>query len=258
LRPSQTSFPASEAPTVAGSISNWWREEKSRYGLIPTCGKFLRIVAEFLRDSTRSRRRQRFGDADFDWERRVNTTGGTVSSRDRFLGMFHSPYQPTEPILFAEMMDAVALLAGDKTFRGFTFIDIGSGKGRALLLAADYSFRRIVGVELLSELDRIAKDNIANYKSDCQKCFAIEAINGDACEFRFPAEPLVVYLFNPLPEAGLRKMIANLERSLRDRPRTMYVLYHNPLLERVLAESSSLRRVSGTRQYAIYSNETIN
>ncbi len=156
------------------------------------------------------------------------------------------------------MMDAVALLAGDEGFRDSTFIDIGSGKGRALLLAADYPFRRIVGVELLPELDRIAKENIANYKSECQKCFAIEAINGDASQFQFPDGPMMVYLFNPLPEAGLRKTIANLVRSLRDCPRTIYILYHNPLLERVLAESSSLRKVGGTHQYAIYSNEKIN
>jgi SAM-dependent methyltransferase len=258
LNSAQTRLPSSNAPTIAGSISNWWRGEKSRHGTLITCGKFLRIVGEYLRDSTRSRRRQRFGDADFDWERRVNTTGGTVSARDRFLGMFHSPYQPTEPALFAEMMDAVASLVGDNGFRDVTFIDIGSGKGRALLLAADYPFRRIVGVELLPELDRIAKDNIANYKSECQKCFAIESISGDASQFQFPDEPMLVYLFNPLPEAGLRKMIANLHRSLLDRPRKVHVLYHNPLLERVLAGCSNLRRVDGTHQYAIYSNETIN
>jgi SAM-dependent methyltransferase len=254
----QTTLPPSKAPTIAGSISNWWRGEKSRSVTLITCGKFLRIIGEFLRNSTRSRRRQRFGDADFDWDRRVNTTGGTVSARDRFLGMFHSPYQPTEPALFAEMMDAVASLVGNNGFRDVTFIDIGSGKGRALLLAADYPFRRIVGVELLPELDRIAKDNIANYKSECQKCFAIESIVGDAGEFHFPQEPLVVYLFNPLPEAGLAKLISNLEGSLRAYPRPIFILYHNPLLEGVLAGCSNLRRVDGTHQYAIYSNETIN
>ena len=61
-------------------------------------------------------------------------------------------------------------------FREFTFIDIGSGKGRALLLAADYPFRRILGLELLPGLYRVAQQNIRQFKSDSQRCFAIEAL----------------------------------------------------------------------------------
>ncbi len=47
-------------------------------------------------------------------------------------------------------------------------------------------------------------------------------------------------------------MIAHLEQSLRERPREVYVVYHNPLLEHVLSESAALRRVAGTHQYSIY------
>ena len=97
--------------------------------------------------------RQRFGDADYDWDYRVNTTSGAVGWRDRLLGMFHSAYQPTEPVAFHEMLDAVQQAPGPGqttlNFRDFTFIDLGSGKGRTLLMASDYPFRRIVGVELL-------------------------------------------------------------------------------------------------------------
>ena len=46
----------------------------------------------------------------------------------------------------------------------------------------------------------------------------------------------MLYLFNPLPESGLRRVMASLERSLSAHPRAVYVLYHNPLLERVLSE----------------------
>ena len=84
----------------------------------------------------------------------------------------------------------------------FTFIDLGSGKGRTLLIASDYPFRRIIGVELLGELHRIAQENIRTYQSPTRKCFALEIIRGDAREFTFPAEPSVIYLFNPLTETG--------------------------------------------------------
>ena len=232
------------------TILNWWKEESSRSGSVRTAAKFLAKIFEFLRDSTPARRRQRYGDVDFDWDYKVNTTGATVSSRDRLLGLFHSPYQPTEPALFHEMMDALAAVVGN--FSEFTFIDIGSGKGRALLLAADYPFNRIVGVELLPELHRVAQENISQYKAESQKCFTIESLCGDAREFQFPPDPILLYLFNPLPDAGLEQLLANLENSLRQNPRPVYVLYHNPLLEHVLRQSGFLKKAGGTHQYSIF------
>lgn len=207
----------------------------------------LRNLWNFLRDSTPSRRRQRYGDMEYDWEHRVNTTSGTVGWRARLLGAFHSPYQPTEPALFHEMMSSLPI-----AFDQFTFVDIGSGKGRTLLMASEYPFRKIVGVELIDELHRAAEENIRAYKSATQRCAQIEALCADACEFAFPAEPLVLYLFNPLPAAGLRRLIANLGKSLAANPRTVYVLYHNPLLEHVIGERTGFEKVDSTEQYSIY------
>ena len=203
----------------------------------------------FARDCAPDRRRQRYGDMEYDWEHRVNTTSGTVGWRERLLGVLHTPYQPTDPGLFHDMMAALPI-----RFEGFTFVDLGSGKGRTLLLASEYSFARIVGVEILPELHRVAEDNIHAYTSPTQQCTRIEPLCGDARKFEFPAEPLVVYLFNPLSEAGLRQMLANLERSLRQHPRPVYVLYHNPLLEDVLARSTVLKTKGGTDQFSIYTN----
>jgi hypothetical protein len=59
-------------------------------------------------------------------------------------------------------------------------------------------------------------------------------------------------LFNPFPEAGLRRVIKNIEQSLRKKARPIYVLYHNTVLEHVLAESAGFRKVGGTHQYSIY------
>jgi SAM-dependent methyltransferase len=194
------------------------------------------------------RRRQRYGDVDYDWDFRVDTTSATVGWRERLLGTLHSPYQATEPALFHEMLSQLKI-----DFRDFTFIDLGSGKGRALLMAADHPFRRIVGVELLPALHHVARENIRRYQSESQKGFVIESVCSDAREFVFPPEPLVLYLFNPLPEAGLAQVIANLERSLRENSRRIYVLYHNPLLEQVLQRCEGLTRLAATDHYSIYS-----
>ena len=240
-------------PSVLRTAWQWWKYAARYEGRMRATRRLAGVLWEFVRDSTPERRRLRFGDADYDWDHRVNTTSGAVGWRDRLLGMFHSEYQPTEPVAFHEMIDALQRQAG-LDFREFTFIDLGSGKGRTLLMASDYPFRRIVGVELLPALHRIAQDNIRGYKNEAQKCFALESICGDANEFVFPDEPLVVFLFNPLPESGMRRVTANLEQNWRVRPRPVYIVYHNPLLEHVLGESKTFRKIGGTEQCSVFSS----
>ena len=223
---------SSELELGAGmSFLQWFREEVTYSGLLIAIRHAAVVLWQFLRESMPDRRRQRYGDVDYDWDHRVDTTAATVPWRERLLGLLHSPYQPTDPALFHEMMSKLEI-----DFSQFVFIDIGSGKGRVLLMAADYPFRRIIGIELLPALHRIAQANIRKYKSDSQRCFAIESICRDALEFVFPPEPIVIYLFNPLPEAGFVKLLTNLGRSLKQNSRPVYVLYHNPVLEKVISE----------------------
>jgi hypothetical protein len=243
--------PRPETPTLITSARNFWNERRSRQGFFAATAELSAVIWEFIRNSTPSRLRSRFGDADYDWDYRVNTTSGAVGWRDRLLGLLHSPYQPTEPALFREMIETLQQNA-HINLSEFTFIDLGSGKGRTLLLASDYPFRRIVGVELLPALRTIAHENLSRYKEDSQRCFALEAVCSDATAFHFPNEPLLLYLFNPFPESGLRKAIQNLENSLRTRPRPAYVLYHNPLLEHVLNEQAFLKKIAATHQYSIF------
>jgi hypothetical protein len=243
---------SASGPGIVSTISEWWKDNSARDGFASTLKRFVSTLWEFVRESTPARRRQRYGDIDYDWVFRVDTTSATVGWRDRLLGMFHSPYQPTEPTLFSEMLASLMQANPNINLGEFTFIDMGSGKGRVLLMAADYPFRRILGVELMPELHRVAGENIGKYKSDSQLCFAIDSIQGDASEFIFPPEPTVLYLFNPLPESGLAKMISNLEHSLEQYPRAVFVLYHNPLLGRVLTQSGALKKIAGTPQYSIF------
>jgi hypothetical protein len=248
--------------SVLQTAWKWWRYAATYEGSVAATRRLMGVLWEFARDSTPDRRRARFGDAEYDWDHRVNTTSGAVGWRDRLLGMFHSAYQPTEPVAFHEMLDALqgnpgadrAVLGTTVDFRDFTFIDLGSGKGRTLLMASDYTFRRILGVELLPSLHEIAQENLRKYKSESQKCFALESIRADATAFPFPADPLVIFLFNPFPESGMRQVVANLGESLLAHPRPVYVLYHNPLLEHTLQESKLLRRINGSDQFSLFAS----
>lgn len=227
-------------------FERWWDSQREKVSAARGLGRLLKIVCEFLRDSLPARRRQRYGDVEYDWEHRVDTTSATVNWRTRLAGLMNSPYQPVPPDEFRNIMGALAI-----DFSQFTFIDIGSGKGRALLLACDYGFRRVVGIELIPELDRIARENVRKIEAE-RNIGNIELICGDATTFVFPFEPSVVFLFNPLPEPGLRRLLAELDRSLRQHPRKLIVVYANPVHERTVARCPALRKIGGTLQYSIF------
>lgn len=242
--------------SLAHTARTWWEQCAEYEGSWRATRRLLGVLWEYARDSTPDRLKARFGDADYDWDFRVNTTSGAVGWRDRLVGMFHSAYQPTEPAAFREMMDALETAAlrtqPGFNFSDFTFLDLGSGKGRTLLMASDYPFRRIVGVELLPSLHSIARENLAKYKNESQQCFALESVCADATAFPVPDDPLVIFLFNPFPERGIRQVVRNLEESVHAHPRVAYVVYHNALLEFVLAQSAALSKILGAPQYSIY------
>jgi len=235
--------------SIGRSLRDWWKRERAAAGRWATARKLAHVGWEFLRDSLPERRRRRYGDVDYDWEFRVNTTSATVGWRTRLLGLLHSPYQPIEPELFRHIINSLGI-----DFSRFTFLDIGSGKGRALLLAAQYPFRRVMGIELLPELNSVAEENIRKFSSEKRACREIHAFCRDASEFSFPAEPLLILLFNPLPEAGLRKLVGNLEASLREIPRPAYLIYVNPVFEEILSSNSRFTKMSGTHQYSVFRN----
>ena len=232
-------------------FSTWWKRRRSQSGWLRTLLSFGKLLREFAVDSLPERRRRRYGDAEYDWDYRVNTTSATVGWRDRLLGLLHSPYQPTEPALFHEILEMLFHDAGIDP-REFAFLDLGSGKGRTLLVASDYPFREIIGVELLPSLHRAAQENIAAYKSERQKCFAMQSICADASVFEFPSQPMVLYLFNPLPEDALARALRNLEVSLETSSGKCFLIYHNPVFDSLLLNQPWLEKFSNTSQFAIY------
>lgn len=243
--------PRRDATRILPAARQYWADIASRRGRLAATRELALAVWEFLRDSTPARLRSRFGDADYDWDYRVNTTSGAVGWRERLLGSFTSGYQPTDPESFHVMLETLKHTSG-LDFVDVTFIDLGSGKGRTLLMASDYPFRRILGVELLPALHRLAQQNLAQYKSDSQQCFALESFCVDAAEFTFPAGPLLIYLFNPFPEAVLRCVLANLRRALTENSTTAHLIYYNPQHADVVADAGYLQKIAGTHQYSIF------
>lgn len=243
-----TTSDASKEFDLTRTAAGWFRDSVRHRGVVRTFARLGMSTWAFLRDLSPARRRMRFGDLQFDFDHGVNTTWSNVGLKTRVREVFAGePYQPIEADQFHEMIDALGI-----DYSAFTFIDMGSGKGRALLLASEYPFRRIVGVEILPELHAIAQENFRRYKNGTQKCFRLESWCGDARAFDFPDEPTLLYLFNPFFEPVLRDVLAKLEKSLRERPRRFVLLYANPLSEHLVEDAAFLRKVGGTHQYSIF------
>ena len=107
----------------------------------------------------------------------------------------------------------------------YTLVDFGSGKGRVMLVAAEYRFRKIIGVEFANELHKVAVENIASYKSDRQKCFDIQSVCADAVNFKIPEDNCIFYFFAPFKKDVLSLVIENIKQSYQQSPRKMWILY---------------------------------
>ncbi len=126
----------------------------------------------------------------------------------------------------------------------YSFVDMGSGKGRALLVASEFPFKKIVGVELSAHLHGIAEENIGRYLPASQQCktFSLQCMN--AIDYVFGQEPVVLFLFDPFGKEILRRVLANLEASLKAAPREVFVVYVFPQFESLLREFSYLKLIS--------------
>lgn len=179
---------------------------------------------------------------------RVHHSDLQIDSPNRIFG---GGYWPTPPELFKEALSRIDLRHED-----FTFIDFGSGKGRVLLLASDYLFRRIIGIEFSSELHALTQQNIRRYTSATQKCSEITSLCMDFTESELPKELLVLFFYNPSSTQAMTAVAANIARSLAERKRAIFVIYVTPSYS--VFESGSpllLRKLRGsTEKYSLYAN----
>lgn len=135
-----------------------------------------------------------------------------------------------------------------RDLKDFVFVDYGSGKGRALLLASRFNFKRIVGVEFAKDLHEIAERNISAYLPRRQLCPNLHSVHADAIEFEIPEEHgCVFYIFNPFGKRTLAKVLDRIEASYRRHPRKMYLLYYNPKHAELVEDRDFLRRIRKRR-----------
>jgi predicted RNA methylase len=216
------------------------------YGIVAS----LREVGPLIREVLfRSEERAERADG-FDGRRGTDTAGMVMpwELKDKSNAPADSnPYASLTSARIRELLDAAAIVAGE-----MVLVDLGSGKGRVLLVAQELPFKRIVGVEWSSELHAIAEKNVAIAAAERMPDDRFELLRMDAAEYAFPTDPLVVFLFNPFGAATMARVVANLERTLAERPRRVFVIYANPLHADLFERSSAFRTIAATRAHALF------
>lgn len=171
----------------------------------------------------------------FDARFGTDTTSPFVERRGQTGAYF---YVPSTASVIRNVLATIPLKPNE-----FTFVDMGSGKGRALLVASEFSYAKIVGIELSDHLHEIAEANVKRFGPPSQRCVNFELRCMDAADYSFSDAPLVLFLFDPFGREVLEKVVANLEASLSATPRAAYVVYFCPHFEEVLKHSTALRKL---------------
>ena len=130
-------------------------------------------------------------------------------------------YYPTSFATFARLLAHVPAEA----YAG-SFVDVGSGKGRVLALAARRPFRSVVGIEISETLNAMARDNLARVRCHL-KCRDVRVLTADAATVAMPDDATVFYFYNPFHGPPLSSALWNIEASLARRPRVATVIFNN-------------------------------
>jgi SAM-dependent methyltransferase len=186
----------------------------------------------------------------FDWRHDVQTCGDVALADLEVSGdtVDHAVYYaPSHPKFLFQMLRDL-----DIDYSAYEFVDLGSGKGRALLVASEFPFKRITGVEFARALHEIATENIRRYTGGARRCHAIVSVHGDAIQHRFSDSPAVVFMFNPFRPAVLTPVLRTLEASIQSHPRDVILLYASPFHGHIVEQETSLRLVSEQPYHNVY------
>ena len=193
-------------------------------------------------------------DLEFDRQWGVDTCGTVGPGKAEVVGsnwVYGAEYQGSNATALEEVLRELPIPYGQ-----FTFVDLGSGKGRAILVASRFPFRRIIGVDYSEQLNDIARHNLSRFPKAETRCKEIDVVCADAARFPIPEGPLVIFLFNPFRRPVMREVVKHVVTSFQQDPRRIIVLYSNAVCADVWRNASILEEIPSSRTWiAIYDTQ---
>jgi len=159
--------------------------------------------------------------------------------QEKGIDISHSTiYMPANYYMLEKMMFEINKLPHNKTF-----LDIGCGKGRAMAVAAQHSFKRITGIDISKEFVEETKRNLAVVQEKFPDA-SFEVVLQDAFYYPIPGHISVIFIFNPFDEVIMSSVVENILMSQEKNPRTVWVIYINPLYENLFLNSGFVKTLS--------------
>ena len=176
-----------------------------------------------------------------------NRAQADVESPNRARGI---RYEPTRALPLRHVLRAARI----PTDGGF--VDLGCGKGRGLIVAVLCGFTHVTGVDYSKALCAVAESNLLIVRRRTKRDFTSSVFAMDAADYAFAPHDTVIYLFNPFDAVVLAAVLARLAHSLAKDPRTVWIVYHNPVWRDVIDHTGTFTHVrdysSGGSVFAVY------
>jgi SAM-dependent methyltransferase len=174
-------------------------------------------------------------------------TGGYLSPEQLRDGQTHDAmnngYSAIAPSVFREACRRwrKTLPSSASRVAAYTFVDVGAGKGRALLLAAELPFRKVIGVELNADLARIAQRNVSLWSPIARPRVKIRVIREDGMKFRWTRPPLLVYLNNPFECELVEQLATRIAATAGSGPGLADLIYVNPACAETITRNGNFK-----------------
>ena len=215
------------------------------------CAKtVIRYLTWFMSLHRRNLRVFQNSELEFDRKWGVDTSGIVTPISSEVVGsnwVFGIKYQGCNPVALHDILSNLPIQYGD-----FSFVDFGSGKGRAILVASRFPFKEIIGVEYSESLNKIARRNLATFQNSEKRCMEINVFCADATMFPIPQGPVIIFLFNPFGRQVMATLVKNVLASFEENPWRIIVLYFNPLFADEWARISAFAEIRRSKGLAIY------
>jgi SAM-dependent methyltransferase len=192
----------------------------------------------------------------FDKKFRIDTAGSialedlVIESHNKSRGVY---YEPTPPSVFRYLLSKLNI-----DHREFEFIDFGCGKGRVVVLATLYPFKKITGIEFSSELAKAARRNIVTSDVRFRQCANVDILCMDASQFSIPNSKAVLYFYNPFDAVIMETILLNIEMSFQRSPTEKIIIYYNPQNEVVFRKFSFLKKIASAKHVLDFSSPRLN
>ena len=145
-------------------------------------------------------------------------------------------YEPTQVIPLCKLFKQLMIPNGK------VFIDVGCGKGRVLLVASQFGFKELRGIEFSPALRKIATNNCSIYKEKTGISANFLIIESDICDYEIKDED-VFFMFNPFDAHLLTYVLENIKLSLLQRKRQIWIIYRKPVHRSIIDKDTEFLKL---------------